>query len=234
MFTKFHLTASVQQGNKLRRMALEYRKGSRHHSSWWSFHFRRSFRLSSNHSFGSESGRRLSKECTKEVGASSGRSSIPGRERSDVLLERTRPSHKKYATGVFPGRCGGHTYVRPTSLCGDDWETGFDSREVSGTTSFSRIHVIRPAKLHRIGICVPKTPGLRRYKSQTTDAIVSDSSAIPFPGRCRSAKVLHTGGSLPDKIHTFPHRDSVYPRRQLVETNHNQPLSRNKHELPSV
>ena len=149
-------------------------------------------------------------------------------------MEGTRSYRQKHTTAAFPGGRGGFPYVRPASLCGDDWERGFDSRTIPGTIAFPEDTLTWLAELRRIGICVPETPGLCRHESQTTDSIISDASTLPFAGPRCSTKILDANGSSPVKTRTFPYRHSVRAFLQLVETDQNQPLVGDKYELQLV
>ena len=85
-----------------------------------------------------------------------------------------------------------------------------------------------------IGICIPETPGLRRYESQTTDPIIPDASAVPFASRRCSTKILDTSGTSSIQIHTFLYRHPLDSFLRLVETDQNQSPVGDKHELPFV
>ena len=50
---------------------------------------------------------------------------------------------------------------------------------------FHRVVGTRSAESSRIGICVPKTPRLRRDKGQATDSIIPGTSTVSFADLCR-------------------------------------------------
>ena len=149
-------------------------------------------------------------------------------------MEGTQPFRRKYAPGAFLRGCGGFSHVRSASLRGDDWKRGVDTRKIPGTVLFSKAPEAQPAKLQWTGICVPETPGLCCHESQTTESIIPDASAVPFLGLHCSAKISGPNGSSPIEIRTLPYRHSVFSFHQLVETDQNQSVVGDKHELPLV